>query len=185
MNGEKNMYENIDAITVILTSAVAASLVTSVANIIIAIYNNHRLKAIEEVRQKNDLNAYRYKCLYDMLLKWQEYDTPLEIEDKGPVQIAEERLTESFFDGQKKFQIISPLLDEKYKKNANRLSDEGNELIKRLFDTRNELNKKFDEELEKKYKKLMSEFYDIAYQYASELEKILHLQLEELLRQNA
>lgn len=56
------MKENI--IMILFTSAVIASFVTSVANIIIAIINNHRLKLIEKEKQKNVLTAYRYKCLY-------------------------------------------------------------------------------------------------------------------------
>ena len=52
---ESAMNENTTIITFFLTSAVVGSLVTSVANIIITIFNNHRLKSIEKEKQKNDL----------------------------------------------------------------------------------------------------------------------------------
>ena len=63
------MGEKTNMITILLTSAVVASLVTSAANIVISIFNNRRIKLIEKEKRKNDLITYRYKLFYNMLLK--------------------------------------------------------------------------------------------------------------------
>ena len=49
--------------TVILTAAVFAALVTSIANIIISLMNNWRLKKIEKQKQMNEIDKYRYSRL--------------------------------------------------------------------------------------------------------------------------
>lgn len=178
------MNENITTITIVLTSAVVASLVTSIANILIAILNNHKIVSIEKEKQKNSLISYRYKCLYEMLLKWQEYNTPYEIKDKEPSEIATERLFNGFFDSHRKFQIISPLLDEEYKRDAEKLNKEGEKLINELIELEYQLDKNSDEKLSQKHKILFREFIGIASSYATEIEKIVHLQLEELLKKS-
>ena len=179
---ESAMNENTTIITFFLTSAVVGSLVTSVANIIITIFNNHRLKSIEKEKQKNDLITYRYKCLYNMLLKWHEYDTPFD-KDKDPLQIAKDRVCNGFFDNHRRFQIISPLMDEKYKETVNKLNKEGEKLLSELFKVEFELDKNFDAELSQKHEKLFKEFIDISTNYAIEIEIVKHMQLEVLLNE--
>lgn len=174
------MKENI--IMILFTSAVIASFVTSVANIIIAIINNHRLKLIEKEKQKNVLTAYRYKCLHEMLLKWQEYDTPVEMEGKELSQIAEERIHNSFLDNSRKFQIISPLMDQKYKENIEKINEKGKNLLSELIDIEKKLGKNSSEELRLEYERLFVIYMEVASNYTTELEKTINLQLEELLK---
>ena len=61
--------------TVILTATVFAALISSIANIIISLINNHRLKSLESKKQLNDIDKYRYSRLYELVLKWHEYDS--------------------------------------------------------------------------------------------------------------
>lgn len=61
--------------TVILTAAVFAALVTSIANIIISLMNNWRLKKIEKQKQMNEIDKYRYSRLYELILNWHKYDS--------------------------------------------------------------------------------------------------------------
>lgn len=78
--------------TMWLTSAVIASLVTSIIDIIIHIFDNHKLTRIEKEKRMNELTTYRYTKLFDMLLKWKEYDTDFKTEGKNPSQIATDRV---------------------------------------------------------------------------------------------
>lgn len=141
------MKENTTTITILLTSAVIASLITSIANIIIAIINNYRLTSIEKGKQKNTLIEYRYKCLYEMLLKWNEYDTPFEVQGKEASEIATERIINGFMDDGRKFKTISPLLDEKYKEDIRKINEEGENLLRELIDVENEMDENSDAEL--------------------------------------
>ncbi len=179
------MNINSSATTILLTSAVIASLVTSVANIIIAIFNNHRLKSIEKKKRINELITYRYTHLFDMLLKWREYDTPLETRDIDPSQIVTYRGFNSFFDSQRKFEIISPLIDEDYKKDINYIYQQGKELLKELFKIEFALKNESNAELKEEHDKLFKEFIDIALKYTTEIEKVIHLQLEQLLKKSS
>lgn len=171
---------NGSAITILLTSAVIASLVTSVANIILAIFNNNRLKSIEKETRMNELITYRYTHLFDMLLKWKEYDTPFETRDKNPSQIATDRIFNSFFDSHRRFEIISPLVDECYKKDINNLNDQGEQLLNELFKIESALENESSAELKEEHSKLFNKFIDIAMKYTTEIEKVVHLQLEQL-----
>lgn len=53
--------------TVILTAAVFAALVTSIANIIISLMNNWRLKKIEKQKQMNEIDKYRYQLIQECI----------------------------------------------------------------------------------------------------------------------
>ena len=61
--------------TVVLTAAVFAALISSIANIIISLVNNHRLKKIEKQKQMNEIDKYRYSRLDELLLNWHNYDS--------------------------------------------------------------------------------------------------------------
>ena len=171
-------------IEILLTSVVIGSIITSIVNIIISLFNNYRLKLIEREKQKNDLISYRYKCLYDMLLKWKEYDTPFEVRDKEYSKVAVERIVNSFFDSNRKFQIISPLLDEKYKESINKLNEKGNKLLKELIEIESQWEKKCEMKYSQERKKILQEFIDVAVNYSIEIENVIQLQLKELLRLN-
>ncbi len=173
---------NSSTTTIFLTSAVMASLVTSLANITIAIFNNYRLKSIEKKKRVNELTTYRYTQLFDMLLKWKEYDATFETKDRSPSQIATDRILNSFFDSHRRFEIISPLIDEYYKKDIVYLYQQGDNLISELTAIERELKRNSSPKLKERYGKLVEEFINVSVKYTTEIEKVTHLQLEQLLK---
>ena len=170
--------------TILLTSGVIASLITSIANIVITVFNNHRLKSMEKKKRVDELTTYRYTHLFDMLLKWKEYDTPFETKGKVTSQIATERLFNSFFDSHRKFEIVSPLIDENYKIDIVKLYQQGNDLLNKLFTIEFSLEKESCDELKDEHRKLFQEFIEIATKYTTEIETAVHLQLEQLWEKN-
>ena len=96
--------------TVILTAAVFAALVTSIANIIISLMNNWRLKKIEKQKQMNEIDKYRYSRLYELILNWHKYDSA----QRGDTaeEIAFYRLLNLFMDDSGRYEIAKPLLDK-------------------------------------------------------------------------
>ncbi|MCM1315899.1 MAG: hypothetical protein NC205_00780 [Prevotella sp.] len=97
---------------VILTAGVFAALVTSIANIIIALTNNNRLKKIESQKHINEIDKYRYSRLYELILNWHQYDSIPKGENAG--EIAFYRLLNLFLDDSGRYEIIKPLLDKVY-----------------------------------------------------------------------
>lgn len=67
---KSNIFE-----TVILTAVVFAALITSLANIVISVINNNRLKKIEKQKQVSEIDKYRYSKLYELILDWHKYDS--------------------------------------------------------------------------------------------------------------
>ena len=67
MSGEFDFWHSI-----VLTAGVFAALITSVANIVISIFNNSRLKTIEKNKQMTEIEKYRYSRLYEQILNWSD-----------------------------------------------------------------------------------------------------------------
>lgn len=178
------MDANNSIITIILTSAVIASFVTSVANIIIAIFYNRRTKSVEKQKRIDELTTYRYTHLFDILKKWHDYDSSSETEDRNLSQIATSRLINGFIDCCRRFEIISPLLDEGYKHSINKLNQKGKQLLSELINIENELDKRINDDLRKRHKILLNDLIDISSKYSSEIKKAVQLQLEQLLKKS-
>lgn len=166
---------------VVFSSAVIGAFVTSIANIIVSLVANNRLKKIEKYKQRNELITYRYTKLYEMLLKWVEFDTKLETENKSFSQIACEKIVNSFIDDLRKHNIISPLLDEKYLPKLLELRTIGNERLDQVIEIENLLDDCKSEELLQQHRKLFDEFKSSAVEFSSNLEMVLREQLKELL----
>lgn len=98
--------------TVVLTATVFAALITSIANIIISLVNNHRLKKMEKQKKINEIDKYRYSRLYELILNWHKYDSDLQGETEG--EIAFYRLFNLFLDDLGRYDIAKPLLDKCY-----------------------------------------------------------------------
>lgn len=98
--------------TVILTAAVFAALITSIANIIISLVNNHRLKKIENKKQMNEIDKYRYSRLYELILNWHKYDS--EVKGETAAEIAFYKLLNLFMDDLGRYEMAKPLLDGCY-----------------------------------------------------------------------
>ena len=98
--------------TVILTTAVFAALITSIANIIISLLNNHRLKGLEKQKQMNEIDRYRCERLYELVLNWHKYDSAQRGKTSG--EIAFYRLLNLFMDDSGRYETAKPLLDKCY-----------------------------------------------------------------------
>lgn len=116
--------------TVILTAAVFAALVTSIANIIISLMNNWRLKKIEKQKQMNEIDKYRYSRLYELILNWHKYDSA----QRGDTaeEIAFYRLLNLFMDDSGRYEIAKPLLDKCYIEELEVKKTEGEKLLNDL-----------------------------------------------------
>lgn len=103
--------------SVVLTAGVFAALISSIANIIISIMNNHRLKDIEKIKRTNEIDKYRYSQLYELRQKWEDYDLyasdAVDESDGESVSLYAEVLS-SIYSNLKRYWISKPLLDEKY-----------------------------------------------------------------------
>ena len=117
--------------TVILTATVFAALISSIANIIISLINNHRLKSLESKKQLNDIDKYRYSRLYELVLKWPEYDS----EDSGETtsEMAHNRMLVLFLDDGRRYALAKPLLDSYYIEKLETKKAECDKLLKQLI----------------------------------------------------
>ena len=74
------------------------------------------------------------------------------------------------------------MLDEVYKLEINDLYQQGKQLLDELFKIEYALNNKSSKELKEEHQKKFKEFISIAADFATEVEKVVHLQLEKLLK---
>ena len=98
--------------TVLLTTAVFAAFITSLANVVISLINNHKLKKLEDKKQMNEIDKYRYSMLYELVINWHKYDS--KIEGTTVSEIAFYKLINLFMDDSGRYEIAKPLLDECY-----------------------------------------------------------------------
>ncbi len=119
--------------TALLTATVFAALISSIANIIISIMNNHRLKRIEKEKQLNDIDKYRYSRLYELLLNWHTYDSEYSGDTAG--EIAFNRMLNLFLDDSGRYSIARALLDKKYTIILDAKKDECNHLLSLLVES--------------------------------------------------
>ncbi len=73
MSNESNLFTS-----AIISGAVFAALIASIANIIISILNNRMLKIIEKQKNISEIDKYRYTCLYDILTRWYKHEFDFE-----------------------------------------------------------------------------------------------------------
>ena len=95
--------------SIILTATVFAAIISSFTNIILSLLNNHRLTVLETKKQISEFNEYRYCRLYELVVKWNEYDTKC-IEEN----VAFNKLLNLFMDDSGRYRLARPLLDKKY-----------------------------------------------------------------------
>lgn len=160
--------------TVILTAAVFAALVTSIANIIISLMNNWRLKKIEKQKQMNEIDKYRYSRLYELILNWHKYDSA----QRGDTaeEIAFYRLLNLFMDDSGRYEIAKPLLDKCYIEELEVKKTEGEKLLNDLVGA--ELP---DGTYSEEFPAIKQRYFDIAKEFSKMLKTVINCQLEELL----
>lgn len=98
--------------TVIFTATVFAALLSSIANIIISLMNNRRLKKIEKQKRMNEIDKYRYSRLYELVLNWTDYDT--EVKGETASEIAFYKLLNLFMDDSRRYEFAKPLLEKSF-----------------------------------------------------------------------
>lgn len=174
MQGEAIMELNEFFTTVILTAVVFAALVTSIANIIISLMNNWRLKKIEKQKQMNEIDKYRYSRLYELILNWHKYDSA----QRGDTaeEIAFYRLLNLFMDDSGRYEIAKPLLDKCYIEELEVKKTEGEKLLNDLVGT--ELP---DGTHSEEFPAIKKRYFDIAKEFSKMLKTVINCQLEELL----
>jgi len=67
----------------VISAAVFAAFIAGVVNIVIAIFNSNRLKAIEKQRRSNDFTAFLYKEIFTLHKAWINAIHEIEYEGNG------------------------------------------------------------------------------------------------------
>lgn len=160
--------------TVIFTATVFAALLSSIANIIISLINNRRLKRIEKQKQMNEIDKYRYSRLYELVLNWYDYDT--ETTGDTASEIAFYKLLNLFMDDSRRYEFAKPLLDKCFVEPLELKKTECNELLDALLEAEapdGTHTKEF--QLRRKY------YFTAAQEFSKLLKDTINTQLEILL----
>ena len=152
MSGEFDFWHSI-----VLTAGVFAALITSVANIVISIFNNSRLKTIEKNKQMTEIEKYRYSRLYELILNWSDYNS----EWKGKTT--------------QEYDISRPLLDNKYISELDKLQTNGENLLKQLLEVGRDQSKS------EIYDQMYKQYIDNGYKFCILLKDTINQQLSDLL----
>jgi len=176
MNGN-TMNGNTFINTVILTAAVFAALISSVANIVISLMNNHRLKKIEKQKQMNEIDKYRYSRLYDLIINWHKYDSV--INGETAEEIAFYRMLNLFIDDSGRYEMAKPLLDKRYIKALEIKKAEGEQLLGKLVDAEAP-----DGTHTKEFPKIKEQYFKAGSEFSKLLKSTINRQLECLLRKS-
>lgn len=176
--------ENGNIIITILTSTVIASLLTSIVNIFLACVNNHKLKKIENEKHKNELTSYRYTQLFNILLKWHEYDSPYDTDGKSISKIANDRILNGFLDDCQRLKLIIPLIDSKYINRLEIIEKQGQELLKQLIDLENQMDNFPSDKIIEEHKNIFDNFKENAVNLSNEINIVIQQQLQILLEKS-
>lgn len=163
--------------TVILTTAVFAALITSIANIIISLINNHRLKSIEKQKQMNEIDKYRYSRLYELVLNWHNYDSDQRGETAS--EIAFYRLLNLFMDDSGRYEIAKPLLDKCFIEELEAKKVECEELLHALVEAEAP-----DGTHSKEFPTIKQQYFESGSEFSKMLKETINSQLELLLRKS-
>jgi len=163
--------------SVIITAGVFAALITAIANIVISIINNGRLKGIEKKKELNEIDKYRYSRLYELILNWHKYDS--QYTGNTPSEIASSRLVNLFLDNSGRYEIAKPLLDAKYIDELDDIFEKGNHLLKKLLDAENP-----DGSHTKEFNAIKNEYFDVGGEFSDKLKAAINEQLKTLLKKN-
>lgn len=162
---------------VILTATVFAALTTSVANVIISLINNHRLKIIEAKKRTNEIDKYRYGRLYELVLNWHRYDSP--VKGKTASKIAFYKLLNLFLDDSGRYEIAKPFLDKCYIENLENKKTECTKLLDELVDAEAP-----DGTHTKDFQIIKEKYFANGMQFSEMLKNAINSQLESLLERN-
>lgn len=108
-------------------------------------------------------------------------NTKIDTHNKTISEIANDRLVNGFIDDYRKFEIIAPLLDNRYREKLTDISTNGLNYLNMLIEVENALDDKEDERLRNQHRDLFCEFKKFPVQFTTELKSALQKQLDELL----
>lgn len=169
---KSNIFE-----TVILTAVVFAALITSLANIVISVINNSRLKNIEKQKQVSEIDKYRYSKLYELIVNWHKYDSATMGDTAS--EIANYKLLNLFMDDSGRYEIAKPLLDKTFIKKLEKAKLKCEELLNDLVDAETP-----DGTHPEEFPAIRQSYYDNAIEFSEILKEAINSQLEILLGQS-
>ena len=159
----------------VISGAVFAALIASIANIIISIINNRMLKTIEKQKKIGEIDKYRYTCLYDILTRW--YNHKFDFEDKYDEDHNNIGSLHTFHDILEWYNITKPFLDSQYITELDRIVKKEQSLNIEMCVARAHGKSYSGNSVEQ----ICLEHRRICKILRHELEKSIHLQLESLM----
>jgi hypothetical protein len=166
--------------TTLISTAVFAAAIAAIANVVIAIMSNNRLRVIERKHKMTEIEKYRYTHLYDIILNWHNYSTNIESEDKSADTIATINLFNGILDNKERYNLVKPLISSKYadkKQEIESIIDRGDNIILQYVLATNEENEKTNDI----FKGIIKELADCSEELEKELREMINQQLEELI----
>lgn len=166
---------------IIITSTVFAAFITSLSNLVITLFNNKRLNAIERRKDRNEIDKYRYIQLHEMILKWDKYNsiefdsTKIGETEEECIEYAKkckEYILNIFIDDKRRYNVVRPLLSEQFIMELDEIKEEGDELLYKIAYCE---DKEEHLDLEKKYANTSDKF-------TSKLKSAINQQLADLLK---
>lgn len=159
--------------SVFISSAVAAAAVAAIANVVVSILNNRRLKAIEVDKRNNELIQYRYTKLYALLEKIKSFERPtaglaLSNETRGKFIQMRSDLYNNLTN---EYKLAKPLIDKEVRIAVEELNKQIVKILASVIESDNNLPIG-------EHKKVLI----LIINYESELEKCIIQQLEMLLQ---
>jgi hypothetical protein len=156
---------------IIISVGVVAAVIGAIANVIVALMNNRRLKRIEKDKKMSEIQRYRYTQLYEIIKHWYDYGT--DVKGESTEKIASARLINTPLDHKGRWDISKPLLNPKFTNGIDETTHEVDELLLQFV-------KSLDENKEDK-DKARKDFSNCGEKLGRMLRNAINSQLQELL----
>jgi hypothetical protein len=129
--GQTSNQENASntILPVIISVGVVAAAIAAIANVIVALMNNKRLKGIEKDKKMTEIQKYRYTQLYEIIKHWYDFDTDIDVAEKSEGEIASIRLMHKPLDHKGRWDIVKPLLNPKFTNGIDDMVEKVDELL--------------------------------------------------------
>lgn len=171
MNGKIIFFD------LILNVTVFGSLITSIANIIVSLINNYKLKQIENKKEINQIDTYRYSRLYELIVDWHKYDS--NTKGKTASEIAFYKSLNLFMDDLKRYEIAKPLLEDSYILNLKNKKIEGEKLLQTLI-----MSETPDGTHTEDFPIIRDKYFQCGREFSELVKETINNQIEELLKRS-
>jgi hypothetical protein len=158
---------------VLISTAVFAAAVGAIANVIVALMNNRRLKKIEKEKTMTEIQKYRYIQLYDMTKNWNSYGS--KIEGDSISQLASNQLINRPLDNKGRWDIVKPLINPKFTDGIDEKVREVDALLLELVSTESEESDNVNS------RQILSQYSSVGQELELLLKKAIYDQINELL----